>query len=207
MATLAVYNSQKEKVGDIEVSDGVFGVEPKIGILQEIVRWQLAKRRAGTASTKTRAEVRGGGKKPWRQKGTGRARVGSIRNPVWRHGGVAHGPKPRDYSYSLPKKVRKLGLKMALSDKVASERCLVLKEFGIEEIKTKKMAEFLGRFGVDKAVILVNQEDRNLELSSRNIPGIKVLRTEGLNVYDLIKHEYLLIHEPAVKAIEERLEK
>lgn len=207
MATLAVYNSQKEKVGDIEVSDAVFGVEPKIGILQEIVRWQLAKRRAGTASTKTRAEVRGGGKKPWRQKGTGRARVGSIRNPVWRHGGVAHGPKPRDYSYSLPKKVRRLGLKMALSDKVASERCLVLKEFGIEEIKTKKMAEFLDRFGVAKAVILVSQDDRNLELSSRNIPGVKVLRTEGLNVYDLIKHEYLLIHEPAVKAIEERLEK
>ncbi len=207
MATLAVYNANKEKVGDVSLPDDIFGVEPKIGLLQEIVRWQLAKRRAGNANTKTRAEVRGGGKKPWRQKGTGHARVGSTRNPVWRHGGVAHGPKPKDWSYTLPKKVRRLGLKMALSDKVASERCLVLRDFGLDEIKTRKMAGLLKTFGVQKAVILLGREDSNLELSVRNIPGIKVLKTEGLNVYDLIKHEYLMIHEPALEQIQERLEK
>ncbi len=205
MATLAVYSSQKEKVGDIEVSDNVFGVEPKVGVLHEVVKWQLAKRRSGTASTKTRSEVRGGGRKPWRQKGTGRARVGSVRSPLWRHGGVAHGPKPRDYGYGLPKKVRKLALKMALSDKVASERIFVLKDFGIEEIKTKKMAKLLELFGCNKAVVVIRDRDEKIELSARNIPGVKVLVEKGLNVYDLLKYEYLLIEEQAVQLLDERL--
>ncbi len=205
MATLAVYSSQKEKVGDIEVSDNVFGVEPKVGVLHEVVKWQLAKRRSGTASTKTRSEVRGGGRKPWRQKGTGRARVGSVRSPLWRHGGVAHGPKPRDYGYGLPKKVRKLALKMALSDKLASERIFVLKDFGIEEIKTKKMAKLLQLFGCDKAVVVTSDRDEKIELSARNIPGVKVLVEKGLNVYDLLKYEYLLIEEQAVQLLDERL--
>ncbi len=205
MATLAVYNAQKEKVGDITLSDDIFGIKPKIGVLHEVVRWQMAKRRAGTASTKTRAEVSGGGKKPWRQKGTGRARVGSIRNPLWRHGGVAHGPKPRDYSYNLPKKVRKLALKMALSDKVASDRIYVLNDFGLDEIKTKKMASLLKAFDCEKAVIVTKEKDENIELSSRNIPGVKVLLEKGINVYDLLKYEYLLIEEKAIQSLEERL--
>lgn len=205
MATLAVYSSQKEKVGDIDVSDAVFGIQPKIGVLHEVVKWQLAKRRSGTASTKTRAEVRGGGRKPWRQKGTGRARIGSIRAPHWRHGGVAHGPKPRDYSYSLPKKVRKLALKMALSDKVASDRIFVLRDLGIEEIKTKKFSELLKIFGCEKAVVVTNDRDEKVELSARNIPGVKVLVERGLNVYDLLKYEYLLIEEKAIQNLNERL--
>lgn len=205
MATLAVYNSKKEKIGDLDVADSVFGVEPKVGLLHEVVKWQMAKRRAGTASTKTRAEVRGGGRKPWRQKGTGRARVGSIRSPLWRKGGIVFGPKPRSYSYNLPKKVRKLALKMALSDKLASKRLYVLREFGLEEIKTKKMVELLDLFEVEKAVIVTSDRDRTVELSARNIPGVKVLTQGGLNVYDLLKHEYLIIHEPAVEAMEERL--
>ncbi len=205
MATLAVYSSQKEKVGDIDVSDDVFGIEPKVGVLHEVVKWQLAKRRSGTASTKTRSEVRGGGRKPWRQKGTGRARIGSIRAPHWRHGGVAHGPKPRDYSYSLPKKVRRLALKMALSDKVASDRIFVLREFGIEEIKTKKVAELLKAFGCNQAVVVTSDRDEKVELSARNIPGVKVLVEKGINVYDLLKYEYLLIEEKAVQNLDERL--
>ncbi len=205
MATLAVYSSQKEKVGDIEVSDAVFGVEPKVSLLHEVVKWQLAKRRSGNASTKTRAEVRGGGRKPWRQKGTGRARAGSIRSPLWRHGGVAHGPKPRDYSYSLPKKVRRLALKMALSDKVASERIYVLNDFGMDEVKTKKMAELLKLFACPKAVLVTLDKDEKLTLSARNIPGVKVLLEKGVNVYDLLKYEYLLIEEKAVQALDERL--
>ncbi len=205
MATLAVYNSKKEKIGDLDVADSVFGVEPKVGLLHEVVKWQMAKRRAGTASTKTRSEVRGGGRKPWRQKGTGRARVGSIRSPLWRKGGIVFGPKPRSYSYNLPKKVRKLALKMALSDKLASKRLYVLREFGLEEIKTKKMVELLDLFEVEKAVIVTSDRDRTVELSARNIPGVKVLTQGGLNVYDLLKHEYLIIHEPAVEAMEERL--
>ena len=205
MATLAVYSSQKEKVGDIDVSDAVFGVEPKVGLLHEVVKWQLAKRRSGTASTKTRAEVSGGGRKPWRQKGTGRARVGSIRSPLWRHGGVAHGPKPRDYSYTLPKKVRRLALKMALSDKVASDRIFVLKDFGIDEIKTKKVVELLKAFGCPTAVMVTLENDEKVALSARNIPGVKVLLEKGLNVYDLLKYEYLLIEEKAVQTLDERL--
>ncbi len=205
MATLVVYSSQKDKVGDIEVSDDVFGLEPRIGILHEVVKWQLSKRRLGTASTKTRSEVRGGGRKPWRQKGTGRARVGSIRSTLWRHGGVAHGPKHRDYTYNLPKKVRRLALKMALSDKVASDRVFVLRDFGIDEIKTKKVAELLYIFGCKKAMVVTGDKDETLELSARNIPGVKVLPEKGLNVYDLLKYEYLLIEEKAVEYLDERL--
>ncbi len=205
MATLAIYNSKKEKVGDIDVADSVFGVEPKVGVLHEVVQWQMAKRRAGTASTKTRSEVRGGGRKPWRQKGTGRARAGTIRSPLWRKGGTVFGPKPRDYGYSLPKKVRNLALKMALSDKLASDRILVVNEFGLEEVKTKQMASFLNVFDVSKAVIVLEDRDKTIELSARNIPGVKVLAHNGINVYDLLKHEYLIMHESAVKAVEERL--
>ncbi len=205
MATLPVYDAQKEKVGEITVDDAVFGVEPKIGVIHEVVVWQQAKKRAGTASTKRRGEVSGGGKKPWRQKGTGRARAGSNTSPVWRRGGSVFGPKPRDYGYNLPKKVRRLALKMALTDKVRSERFFVIRDFNLDNIKTKDMVALLNRFGIKKAVVALDGPDRVIEMSSRNIPHIKVLPQQGVNVYDLLKHEYLLVHEPAVKALEERL--
>ncbi len=205
MATLSVYDAQKEKVGEITVDDSVFGVEPKVGILHEVVVWQQAKKRAGTAKTKTRSEVRGGGRKPWRQKGTGRARAGSNTSPLWRRGGSVFGPKPRDYGYTLPKKVRRLALKMALTDKLRSERLLVIRDFGLDNIKTKDMVALLKRFGVEKALVALGESDKVIELSARNIPHVKVLPQQGLNVYDILKHEYLLLHEPAVKALEERL--
>lgn len=205
MATLDVYNAQKEKVGEITLDDSVFGVEPNVGLLHEVVKWQLARRRTGNACAKTRSEVSGGGKKPWRQKGTGRARAGSTRSPVWRHGGAAFGPKPRDYDYTLPKKVRKLGLRMALSDKVKNDRLVILDDFGIDRIKTRDMVGLLKRLDVRKAVIVTDVPDEKLELSARNIPHIKVLPQGGLNVFDLLKYEYVIMKEPVVELIEERL--
>ncbi len=205
MAILSVYDAQKEKVGEITVDDAVFGVEPRVGILHEVVVWQRARKRAGTAKTKTRSEVSGGGRKPWRQKGTGRARAGSNTSPLWKRGGTVFGPKPRDYGYTLPKKVRRLALRMALTDKLRSERLLVIRDFGIDDIKTRDMVAFLERFGIDKAVVALEGPDRAVELSARNIPHVKVLVQQGLNVYDVLKYEYLLLHEPAVRAIEERL--
>ncbi len=205
MATLQVYNANKEKVGELSLSDEVFGVEPREGILHEVVRWQQAKKRAGNACTKTRAEVSGGGRKPWRQKGTGRARVGSSRNPVWRHGGTAFGPKPRDYSYTLPKKVRRLGLRMALSSKAMSNRLFVINDYGINEIKTKNMQALLDRFGVRSAVLVADREATALRLSARNIPFVSVLPQAALNVYDLLKHDFLIIPESDITTLEERL--
>lgn len=205
MATLAVYDAMMEKVGEYEAPDSVFSVPPKEYVLYEVVKWQLAKRRAGTSCTKTRSEVSGGGSKPWRQKGTGRARSGSNTSPVWRRGGAIFGPKPRDYSYQLPKKVRSLALRMALSSKLMDGNLFVVRDFGLTEIKTSVMSRLLQRFGIEKAVIVSGDEDRNLELSSRNIPHITVLPVIGLNVYDIIKHHHLLIHESVMPAIEERL--
>jgi len=206
MATLTVYDANKEKVGEITVDETVFGVSPKEGLLHEVITWQLAKKRAGNASTKRRSEVSGGGKKPWRQKGTGHARSGSKTSPLWHRGGSVFGPKPRSYQYTLPKKVRKLALRMALTSKIQADRCFVIRDFGLKDIKTKDMAALLQRFEVDKAVIVTDASDPVLELSSRNIPHVKVLPHQGLNVYDLLKYEYLLIKEPAVSIVQERLQ-
>ncbi|MGB9496436.1 MAG: 50S ribosomal protein L4 [Thermodesulfobacteriota bacterium] len=206
MTTLAVYNAQKEKVGELTVSDAVFGVIPRRGILHEVVRWQMAGKRAGTACVKTRSEVSGSGKKPFRQKGTGRARAGSNKSPLWKRGGSVFGPKPRDYSYGLPKKVRRLALRMALSTKIEGDRLLVLRDFGLEQIKTRDMKRLLDRFDIQKAVIVTDTPDQILELSSRNIPNVKILPLRGINVYDLLKYEYVIIKEPAVGVIEERLQ-
>lgn len=205
MATLDIFNVNKEKIRELSVSDDVFGVEPREGLLYEVVRWQQAKRRAGKASTKTRAEVAGGGRKPWRQKGTGRARVGSTRNPVWRHGGVAFGPKPRDYGYTLPKKVRRLGLRMALSSKVRDERLVVLDDYGVSEIKTKKIQDLMDRFQIKTALLTADIENRMVRLSARNLPGVCVVPEGGLNVYDLLKYDYLVISESEINSLEERL--
>ena len=205
MATLEIYNANKEKIRELTVSDDVFGLEPREGLLYEVVRWQQARKRAGTARTKTRAEVAGGGRKPWRQKGTGRARVGSSRNPVWRHGGTAFGPKPRDYGYTLPKKVRRLGLRMALSSKLQADRLLVLDDYDVNEIKTKNMQSLLNRFGIMSALLVTHRDNQTVRLSARNIPRISVVPEGGLNVYDLLKYDFLVITESEINTLEERL--
>jgi len=195
----------REKVGQMDLSEAVFAAEPKPHLLHEVVVWQLACRRAGTAKTKTRGEVRGGGRKPWRQKGTGRARSGSRRSPLWRGGGTTFGPQPRDYSYTVPKKVRKAALRVALSDKLREEKLMVLRGFGLSQIKTKDFVEVLSRLAAANTLIITAGPDDILEKSSRNVPRVKVLRAEGLNVYDILKHEHLLLTEQAVGTIEEAL--
>jgi large subunit ribosomal protein L4 len=205
MPRVAVYSTGKKKVSDVELDERIFNAEIKDHVLHDVIRFQLAKRRAGTASTKKRSVVRGGGRKPYRQKGTGRARAGSIRSPLWRGGGVIFGPGPRDYGFNLPKKLRKQALRAALSARAAEGRLLVVNQFQLKEIKTKSFVGILNRFGVKEALIVTGEENFNLERSTRNIPGIKVLRVEGLNVYDILSHEYLILVKDSVEKIQERL--
>jgi large subunit ribosomal protein L4 len=205
MAVTEIYNINKEKVGDLELNDDLFAVPVNPHLIHEVVRMQLAGRRAGTACTKTRTEVRGGGKKPWRQKGTGRARAGSNTSPLWRGGGVAFGPKPRDYSFKLPKKVRKLGLRMALTSRFSDKLILVLDGFSMEEIKTKKFLGVMNSFNIDNALIVVPERDDTLERSSRNAKGFKVVPTAGLNVYDILLHKHIVLLQPCIGQLEERL--
>jgi len=205
MATIAVVNSKNEKVGEINLPEEIYAVPVKRGLLHEVVRWQMARWRAGTACTKTRGEVRGGQRKPWRQKGTGRARQGSIRALHWVGGGVVFGPKPRDYSFKLNKKQRRLALKMALSTRAKEGKLLVVEDFGLSGIKTKDFVAFLKQLGVEDALVVVPERDEVVEKSARNIPTVKVLAVEGLNVYDVLDHEYLIIKREALPKIEERL--
>ena len=205
MPRVAVYSTGKKKVSDVELDERIFNAEIKDHVVHDAIRFQLAKRRAGTASTKKRSVVRGGGRKPYRQKGTGRSRAGSIRSPLWRGGGVIFGPGPRDYGFTLPKKLRKQALRAALSSRAAEGRLLVVNQFQLKEIKTKSFVEILNRFGVKEALIVTGEENFNLECSARNIPGIKVLRVEGLNVYDILCHEYLILVKDSVEKIQERL--
>jgi large subunit ribosomal protein L4 len=205
MAVVDVYDISRAKVGEATLRDDIFGIPVRGHIMHEVVTMQLACRRAGTASTKGRAEVRGGGHKPWRQKGTGRARVGSIRSPLWRGGGVVFGPKPRSYAYKVPKKVRRLALKMALSSKLANGQLLVLDQYPFEAPKTKEFVKVLENLQVDKALFVTAGEDQVLTLSSRNVPYVQVMRTEGLNVYDILRYDYLVVFQPAISQIEERL--
>jgi len=205
MSLVKVYSTGKKKVSEMELDDRVFNAEVKDHLLHDVVRMQLAKRRAGTASTKIRSEVRGGGRKPYRQKGTGRSRAGSIRSPLWRGGGVIFGPAPRDFGFRVPKKARKQALRMALSARVAEGKVLVLNQFQLKEIKTRSFVEVLRRFGVEKALVVIGEENFNLERSARNVPGVKVLRVEGLNVYDILNHESLILVKDAVEKIQERL--
>lgn len=205
MAVTEIYNINNVKVGDLELNDDLFAVPVNPHLIHEVVRMQLAGRRAGTACTKTRTEVRGGGKKPWRQKGTGRARAGSNTSPLWRGGGVAFGPKPRDYSFKLPKKVRKLGLRMALTSRFSDKLMLVLDGFSLEEIKTKKFLGVMNSFNIDNALIVVPERDDKLERSSRNAKGFKVVPTEGLNVYDILLHKHIVLLQPCIGQLEERL--
>lgn len=202
MPVAGVYDIEKNKVSEIELNEAVFGAEVNEAILYDIVRMQMASRRSGTAAVKGRKDVSGGGKKPWRQKGTGRARVGTTRSPIWRGGGIVFGPNPRSYAYKIPKKVRKLALMSALSMKVKEEKMLILKDFPMDEIKTKKFKEVIERFGLKKALFVLDKSDPVLEKSSRNIQGIKLIRSEGINVYDLLKYDHVVLLEPSVKMIE-----
>lgn len=207
MAKVDLYNLNREKVGELDVKDEVFQAPVRPHLFYEVVKWQLAKRRRGTHSTKTRAEVSGGSRKPWPQKHTGRARHGSIRSPIWRKGGVVFGPKPRDYEYNLPKRVRKEALKSALSMRFKEGRVIVLDGFKLPEIKTKKFVEAMEKLGLkeQKTLIVVDKKDEVLEKSARNVPWVKVLRWEGLNVYDVLYYPNLVILSGAIPKIESRL--
>lgn len=203
MPTVALYNTSGEQVGELALSEGIFGAEVNESVLHDAVVAQLASRRLGTHDTKTRGEVSGGGRKPWRQKGTGRARAGTTRSPIWRSGGIVFGPHPRDYSYSLPKKVRRLALKSALSAKVNDGDILVLDSLTLEVPKTKDMVKILGALKVDDALLVTAVKDEAVEKSARNIPNIKPLVANGLNVYDLLAYDKLVITKDAVARVEE----
>jgi large subunit ribosomal protein L4 len=205
MALVDVYNVNKEKVGEVDLKGDIFEVEIKPYLLHEVVVWQRACRRGGNASTKTRGEVAGSGRKPWRQKGTGRARVGSVRTPIWRGGGTVFGPKPRSYAYSLPKKVRRAALKMALSSKLADGQLVVLDDYPDTGPKTKDFVQMMEKFDLKKVLFITLAGHKNLELSSRNVPYVQVLPAAGLNVYDILRYDHLVLLSPAVAAIEERL--
>jgi len=205
MPVIDVQNITGKQISQVELADDVFNVPVKSSVLHEVVTMQLANRRSGTAAVKHRSDVRGSGKKLFRQKGTGRARRGNIKSPLLRGGGVVFGPDQRDYSYKPPKKVRKLALKMALSSKLRENELVVLDQFELDEIKTKKFVDVLKVLKLESALIVTDKHNDHLELSSRNVPDVKVLRNEGLNVYDILKHRMLVLLEPAVKNIEGRL--
>jgi large subunit ribosomal protein L4 len=205
MALQEVYNMDGAKVSEINLADAIFNVPVKQHILHEVVTMQLAGRRAGAASTKGRSEVRGGGQKPYRQKGTGRARAGTRRSPLWRGGGIVFGPKPRTYAYKVPKKVRRQALKMALTAKLQEKALIVVDKLDLEVVKTKRFVEVMGALKAKEALIVTDRKIENLELSSRNVPDVKVVRSEGLNVYDILKFKHLILLEPSVKQLEGRL--
>lgn len=206
MPVLDVQNVNGKKISQIELAGDVFSVPGKSSILHEVVTMQLSNRRAGTATVKHRSDVRGSGRKLFRQKGTGRARRGDIKSPLLRGGGVVFGPDGRNYKYQVPKKVKKLALKMALSSKLNANELMVLDQFKLEEIKTKAFVNVLDALNLNSALIVTDEKNENLELSSRNVQDIKVLRCEGLNVYDILKYRTLVLLEPAVKNIEGRLQ-
>ena len=205
MAVVDVQNINGEKVSQIDLSDNIYKVPVKSVVLHEVTRMQMARRRSGTASVKHRSDVKGSGRKLFRQKGTGRARRGDIKAPLLRGGGVVFGPTPRSYSYNVSKKIKSLALKMALSSKFQENCLFVIDRIEIELIKTKEFLKVLDAFKMENALIITDKKNENLELSSRNVPGVKVLRSEGLNVYDILKYKNLVLLESAIKAIEGRL--
>jgi len=209
MISLDIYNINNEKIEQIEVSETIFDVEVKEHLLHDVVCYQLAKRRKGTASTKTRAVVSGSGIKPWRQKGTGRARSGCKRSPLWIGGGVVFGPHPRSYEFKLNKKVLAYALRSAISMKRKEGDLLVLEEFDLEQPRTRLIKEILDRLGIrEKSLLVINGENHpNIKLAARNLPNVKVIDTEGLNVYDILLYKKLIFLSSAAKKIEERLHK
>ena len=204
MPKIDVYNVEGKKVSDIELNDSVFGIEPNEKIVHMALVNYLANQRQGTANTKTRAEVSGGGRKPWRQKGTGRARQGSIRSPQWFKGGIALGPKPRDYRYTINKKERQLAIKSVLSSKVLENNLVIVDKFDFSEIKTKNMVSALSNLKVEgKTLIVLPEKNLNVQASSRNIEGVKTSLTNTINVYDLLKYNKLVLTVDTVKKLEE----
>ena len=204
MPTVAVYDIANNKVGDMDLNENFFGVEMNAGLLHQAVVLQLASQRLGTHSTKTRGLVRGGGRKPWRQKGTGRARSGSTRSHIWVGGGTVFGPHPRKYGFSMPRKQRRLAIKCALSDKVKSGDFVVLDRLNFDSPKTKNVVKMLSDFSVDSKTLLITADAaENVEKSARNIPGVKAIAANGLNVYDILYHSKLFITKDAVARIEE----
>lgn len=204
MPTVAVYNVNGEKTGDMELNENFFGVEMNAGLLHQAVVLQQASQRLGTHSTKTRGLVKGGGRKPWRQKGTGRARSGSTRSPIWVGGGTVFGPQPRKYGFKMPRKQRRLALKCALSDKVRNGDFLVLESLDFETPKTKQVVKMLNDFKTDAKVLLITEEYKeNVDLSARNIQSVKAITAEGINVVDILYHGKLFVTKDAVKRMEE----
>ncbi|MEG1257370.1 50S ribosomal protein L4 [Clostridium sp.] len=203
MPTLKVYNTEKKEVGEIQLNDSIFGVEVSVEAMHQVVVAQLANKRQGTQSAKTRAEVRGGGIKPWRQKGTGRARQGSIRAPQWIHGGIVFAPKPRDYRVSVPKSMRRVAMKSALTSKVQENEMIVLEGLSFDAPKTKEMVKLINAFETKKTLIVVAESNENVYKSARNIQGIAVIPVNNINVYDILKYENLMITREAVSKIEE----
>ena len=203
MANVSVYNIEGKEVGSIELNDAVFGVEVNEHLVHMAVVNQLANNRQGTQSAKTRSEVSGGGRKPWRQKGTGHARQGSTRSPQWTGGGVVFAPKPRDYSFKMNKKEKRIALLSALSSKVADNKIVVLDAFNLDEVKTKRFAEVMSNLKVDKALVVIEGENKNVVLSGRNIPTVKVSATNEINTYDVLKYETLVVTKAAVEKLEE----
>ena len=204
MPTISVYDMTGKQTGSMELSADVFGIEPNVAVMHSAVINYLANQRQGTQSTKTRSEVSGGGRKPWRQKGTGHARQGSTRSPQWTHGGIALGPKPRSYRFALPKKVRRLAMKSAFSTKVAAGEMMILKELTLDEIKTKTMVNLFSALKADKKVLLVLAEkDEKVILSARNIPGVKTALVNTLNVYDVLNCDKFIVVKDAIAQLEE----
>lgn len=205
MANAKIYNQSKQEVGEIVLADDIFQVEVRPEVLHLVVRSHLAKLRSGTVGVKTRGLVSGGGKKPWRQKGTGRARAGSTRSPLWRSGAIVHGPQARDYSFKVNKQIRKLALKMALSSRFSSENLLVVDKLQFDVIKTKNFVSCKDKLGLKKALIVVAEKDTNLALSARNVPGFLVLDQQSINVYEILKYPQVVLDRGAVEALQERL--
>lgn len=203
MANVSVYNMEGNEVGSLELNDAVFGIEVNEHLVHMAVVQQLANKRQGTQKAKTRSEVRGGGRKPWRQKGTGHARQGSTRSPQWSGGGVVFAPTPRDYSFKLNKKEKRAALKSVLSSRVTDKKFIVLEDLILDEIKTKKFQEVLNNLKVNKALVILNENDQNVILSARNIPAIKTALTNTINVYDILKYDTVVVTKAAVATIEE----
>lgn len=205
MPKVAVYNMQGNQVGEIDLKDEIFGVQVNTALLHQAVLANQAALRRGTHATKTRAMVSGGGKKPWRQKGTGRARVGSSRNPVWTGGGIAFGPQPRDYSFKMPKKTRRLALKSALADKFNNGNLVVLENLTVAEPKTKEIVQVLDALKAPNALVVIKETDVNVIKSARNIAGVTPVQADGINVYNILAHEKLVMTKDAVARVEEVL--
>ncbi len=203
MANVAVYNMEGKEVGTLELNDGIFGVEVNEHLVHMAVLQQLANKRQGTQKAKTRSEVRGGGRKPWRQKGTGHARQGSIRAPQWTHGGVVFAPTPRDYSFKLNKKEKRAALKSALTSRVNENKFIVLDALSFDEIKTKKFVQVMKNLNLEKALVVLNEMDFNVIRSANNVPRVKTAQTNELNVFDVLKYDTVVVTKDAVKAIEE----